>query len=110
MTTTAREVAVPATAPKTKTSALAIAGMWALVAVFFSVQNIVSAVSRGRPVSLLEAVVFEFLYWLPWALLTPVLLWLARRYRLSGPEWKKRLGVHAIAAVVIAVIQVTVSY
>ena len=44
------------------------------------------------------------LLWLAWAPLTPVIVWLARRYSLIGGVWKSSLFVHLPAFVLMSVI------
>jgi signal transduction histidine kinase len=44
------------------------------------------------------------LTWLAWAPLTPVMIWLARRYSLSGSEWKRSLVVHLPAFLLLSAI------
>jgi hypothetical protein len=43
---------------------------------------------------------------LEWALLTPVVLWLARRFRLTRRTWKRLLPLHLALAVLVDVVQV----
>jgi len=42
------------------------------------------------------------LTWLAWAPLTPVMIWLARRFSLVGEKWPRNLAVHLPAFVLIA--------
>lgn len=82
---------------------LLVAGIWAVVAAFFAAENAANHVLRGRPIPWFDAVALEFVYWVPWALLTPVLLWLVRGYRLDR-GWKERSAL-AGAGVPVAVVQ-----
>lgn len=83
--------------------ALAIAGIWTVVAAFFSAENVANHVLRGRPIPWFEAVLLEFVYWIPWALLTPVLLWLVRRFRIDR-GWRERAEM-AAAGLPVAIVQ-----
>ncbi|MBW3661241.1 MAG: sensor histidine kinase [Gemmatimonadetes bacterium] len=86
---------------------LLIVGIWALVAAFFAAENAANHVLRGRPIPWFDAVALELVYWVPWVLLTPVLLWLVRRYRLDR-GWRERSGL-AVAGVPVAVVQSVVA-
>lgn len=44
------------------------------------------------------------LTWLAWAPLTPVMIWLARRFSLVGEKWPRNLAVHLPAFVLIAAV------
>ena len=44
------------------------------------------------------------LIWLGWAPLTPVMIWLARRYSLIGGAWKSSLLVHLPAFLLISIV------
>lgn len=82
---------------------LVIVGAWALVAAFFAAGNVANRVLRGDPVSWLDTVGLEYVYWVPWVLLTPVLLWLVRRFRLDR-GWRERTAL-AAAGVPVAIAQ-----
>ena len=40
-------------------------------------------------------------YWYAWALLTPLVLWLARRFPLDRERWKRSLPVHVLAVLLV---------
>jgi two-component system, LytTR family, sensor kinase len=45
--------------------------------------------------------------WLLWALLTPLVLWLGRRYRLERANWRRGALIHLTASVAFALMQMT---
>ena len=75
---------------------------WTALAVFYAVTTSLTYASTGRPAnwsltfrrSLSE-------YWL-WALLTPVVVWLARRFPISGPRRWGHLALHLALGAVVA--------
>jgi signal transduction histidine kinase len=85
-------------------------GIWTLAAVFWSAQNIVRDVVTGRPIRWLQAVGFEFLYWTPFALLTPFLLFMVRRFRLEPGLLRRNLSFHMAGAVVFAFAQTLIAF
>ena len=86
-----------------------VAALWTLYALISAKQTVlVLAASEGedraRPM-------VEFLPWALstmwfWALLTPGIVWLARRFRIDRPRWGRRVAIHLAFAVAIAVIDV----
>ncbi|HEX9952879.1 MAG TPA: hypothetical protein VGB53_13985, partial [Rubricoccaceae bacterium] len=81
--------------PPRAAEALAVVGAWALV-------GAVSVVRRGLldPIPVTgHTVAVSVVEVGPWLLVTPVVLWLARRVPLRRERWAARVGVHAVAAV-----------
>src|SRR3982751_4221734 len=62
---------------------LRVVGAWAVVATIFVSQNIMRDVVRGRPIGWTSDLTGEVLYWVPWVLLTPALVAVARRWPLG---------------------------
>ena len=85
------------------------AAIWLGIALFFAGQNVLRRVVRDQELDLLVTVGFEILYWVPWLLLTPFLLWAARRYPLEGATWRRNIWPHLGAAVAVSVVQVVIS-
>jgi LytS/YehU family sensor histidine kinase len=87
-----------------------IAGVFTLLGLFSSVQAylVVSYYSdKPRPFS--EAVILNMGYWYAWALLVPIVLWLARRFPLDGRRWTRSLPVHLVAVVLVTFAHVCLS-
>jgi two-component system LytT family sensor kinase len=80
-------------------------GIWTLAALFWSAQNLVRSVVTGRPIDWVAAVGFEFLYWTPFVLLTPFLLYMVRRFRLEPGRLRRSLLLHGAGAVTFAFAQ-----
>jgi two-component system, LytTR family, sensor kinase len=86
--------------------ALLTVGAWTLIAATFIAQNVVNEVARGRPVSWEHHVYNEGVYWFAFALLTPLLVWLSRRFSLIAPPRTRALRVHLLASPAVAALQV----
>ena len=79
---------------------LIVVGVWLILGViwagpiYFEVQGMNHAAWR----------IFSWgiLLWLAWAPLTPVMIWLARRFSLVGEKWLRNLAVHLPAFVLIS--------
>jgi signal transduction histidine kinase len=66
---------------------------------------VVRSVVTGRPIDWLQAIGFEFLYWTPFALMTPFLLYMVRRFRPEPGRMRRSLLAHGVAALVFAFAQ-----
>jgi hypothetical protein len=72
--------------------------------------NFVLQEAQHRPVPLAALIQQNFPWWLTWALLVPVIFWLAEKYRLDERErFVSRLPIHFVAAAVLAGLHVAVS-
>jgi len=60
--------------------------------------------SEGMDIPLGRVFAWQMLGWIPWALLTPAVLWLGRRFPLERPKLARNLAVHAAACALIYVI------
>ena len=96
------------TAPLT-TRFLTWTAIWLGIALFFAGQNVLRRVLREQELDLLVTVGFEVLYWVPWLLLTPALLYAARSWPLEGATWRRNVWPHLAAAVAISVVQVLIA-
>ncbi len=85
-----------------------IFGGWTLFGVFFACQSIVNNSYFGR----LAAVGQTFVSWLScaylWALLTPPVIGLARRFPLERKTIRRNLAIHFAACLLLSVLQLTV--
>jgi two-component system LytT family sensor kinase len=82
------------------------AAIWMTFALVQVVQSFVLAQVTGRVWTLVSAVRGGFPWWISWMLLTPVIAALAERFLFSGGRHWRALGKHAIAGVVVALVQV----
>lgn len=83
---------------------------WAVVALVFSLQNVVGALASGDGVDWSWAVYHEVLYWAVWAALTPAILSWATRYRLgTDAGWRPWIA-HLGLAAVIAPLHIALAY
>jgi signal transduction histidine kinase len=83
--------------------ALAVWGGWTALALFFAVSASLTYRSTGRPANWTLSIERSLSEWWPWALLTPIVVLLARRYPLDRPFRWRHLAIHALAGTVIGV-------
>jgi len=79
-------------------------GVWTLVGLFFASQLYVYFARTEKAVGLLKSVAWQVLAAYVFALSTPLVLWLARRFPVERSNWRRRLAVHLLAGLALAVV------
>jgi signal transduction histidine kinase len=79
--------------------------LWSLFAVYMALQEHYNSVIMGQPMTWARTFRAEFLYAFLWALLTPLILWLADRFPADQRGWYRMAPVHAVACVALASVQ-----
>jgi two-component system, LytTR family, sensor kinase len=75
---------------------------WTALALFFAVSASLTYRSTGRPANWTLSIQRSLVEWWLWAALTPLIVWLARRYPLDG-RWPWRHGtIHVVSGTIIA--------
>src|ERR1700682_6291129 len=69
-------------------------GVWTIVAFFFATQVYMMYFREEKPVPFERALFVEGLACALWALVTPLVLWLARRFRIERNNWRRRVSFH----------------
>jgi len=73
-----------------------------LLGLFFAAQIYYSAASFHHSVSWGQALYWSFGDWYEWALLSPVIFWLCRRFRFDRQSWPKSLPVHLVGGLLLS--------
>jgi signal transduction histidine kinase len=76
---------------------------WTALALFFAISTSLTYLSTGRAANWTLSIERSLLEWWTWALLTPLVVWLARRYSLDHPWPWRAVLVHLVAGTIIAV-------
>lgn len=91
---------------------LLILGFWAVLGLMESGKVYVGQQLRGLPPGMPQgwtaALVGNMPWWLFWAVLTPVVFALARRFRLDGPRSARAAAAHVVLGTVISLLHLTV--
>jgi two-component sensor histidine kinase len=90
-------------------SALKWGGIWFAACLIFVSQNALRPIVRGQPVDWFIAFWVEVLYWIPWFVLTPLLLGAARRWPLGSGAPRSNLAWHLVFMVGFSLVQVAAS-
>lgn len=95
--------------PASNPPILPILGFWLGMGVIESLKAYVLWDWTDRPRSWSIAITGNMPWWLLWALLTPVVFAVARRFRLTGPGWARAAMAHVGIGLVISAIHVAVA-
>jgi two-component system, LytTR family, sensor kinase len=82
---------------------LAVWAGWTALALFFAVSTSLTYRSTGRPPYWSLTITRSLSEWWLWALLTPIVVALARWFPLHGGRRWRNAGIHAVAGIVIAI-------
>ena len=74
-----------------------------VVGLFFAAQMHYASAAFGRPVSWGQGLYWGLGDWYEWAILSPAIFWLARRFSFERGRWRGSLGVHIVAGLIVAV-------
>ncbi|MBI3262185.1 MAG: histidine kinase [Acidobacteria bacterium] len=85
-----------------------IVGAFTALGLLFTTQVWMDYAYAGRPLTWSRATAVALAGWYFWALLTPVVLFLGRRFRFDRRRWRGSLAVHLVASLVAALVGVVV--
>ena len=85
-------------------------GIWTLVGLFFTSQIYFTYIYTERPVPLSKALFSQLTTAYLGALITPLVLWLAGRFRIERQHWLRSLLIHVFASAAMAIILSAVHY
>lgn len=69
-------------------------GVWTIVALFFSTQSYLMYYAERQPIRYAQGFLFQASACYLWALATPLVLWLSRRFCIDRTNWLRRAGLH----------------
>jgi two-component system LytT family sensor kinase len=81
---------------------IAMTAGWTALALFFAVSASLTYKSTGRPANWTLSIQRSLVEWWLWAALTPLVVWLARRYPLDTRGPWRNASIHLIAGTIIA--------
>ena len=78
---------------------------WTALALLLAFSSALTYLTLGRPVSWWTTFARSLTEWWVWALLTPVVAWLADRFPIHGSHWRRSLTVHIGIGLVVAFVK-----
>ena len=86
----------PLTSPRSYQLVL-IFGFWSAIGLLYGGALLVETESERMGHSSARILLYQILYWNLWTCLTPLILWLGKRYPLEQSTWKRSLPVHLLS-------------
>ena len=78
-----------------------IFGIWTIVALFFSTQVYLMNYAEKQPIRYAQSFLWQASACYLWALATPLVLWLSRRYCIERSNWVRRVALHFLFSIVL---------
>jgi two-component system LytT family sensor kinase len=85
-------------------------GVWAIAALFFATQVYMMYLKEEKRIPFLRGFQLQGLSCAIWALATPLVLWLARRFRIERNSWRRTLPLHFGIGVALVSSMIVVDY
>ena len=89
-----------------KKRVLLFVSVWTLLGLFFASRSILIYSYAEQDFDWRLPLKLSLAEWYGWALLAPAIIWLARRFAFARESWKKSLGIHLAAGLLIATVKV----
>src|SRR5882672_1062237 len=74
---------------------------WTLVGLFFTSQILVSTAYMEKSIAINKAAFWQMSICYLWAFATPLVFWLARRFRIERQNWLARVALHAVVGLLL---------
>ncbi|UCD23857.1 MAG: histidine kinase [Gemmatimonadota bacterium] len=84
--------------------ALQLLGIATFLGVFSASQQYIMLSLQGEKMPLIGVIIFAMPFWLLWAALTPLVVWLARRIPLVRTHWVSKVAAHVAIASILALL------
>ena len=79
---------------------------WTALALFFGTSLWLNYIARGQPAHFVPSLLVALSEWWIWALLTPAVIWLTRRWPIARPRLARRVLLHLAAGIGAAALKV----
>jgi signal transduction histidine kinase len=80
-------------------------GCWTTLALIFATQSYLYLASRGERAPWRAVLLWGLSEWYTVAVLSPLIFWVARRFRIERDNWRRAVPVHLAAGLVFAILQ-----
>lgn len=84
---------------------LAIFGVWTLFALFFTSQGFLQYQVLKVPIPFWQVLMWQLFSGYIWFALTPLILWLAKKFPLESGKWLQNIPLHLIFSLLVSVFQ-----
>ncbi len=84
---------------------VAIWGVWTLSAMFFTSQVTLQSQVYPNPTPFWRVLMWQLFSGYVWFAISPLILWLGRRFTFEDGAWKTSVPIHLVASILIAIVQ-----
>lgn len=83
---------------------------WTLLGLFAATRLKLSYFYSGQPITWRSALILALTDWYVWAALSPLIIWLARRFPLEPQSWRRGLLIQLPAGVFLSIFKMTLEF
>ena len=87
-----------------------ILGFYALIAFFFMSGKLILSIWAGKSADLTTELYWNLIRWVPWALFTPVIVALVRRFPMHTSRWPWHIPLHLVFALILNMLHTVIYY
>jgi two-component system LytT family sensor kinase len=84
-----------------------VLGIWIFVGLYFSVQVYLQQSNENQSISIGRALYNGLVFWIMWAFFSPLIIWLARNYRVTREQWLDSMLFHIPTGVIFSLLHLT---
>ncbi|HYE64850.1 MAG TPA: hypothetical protein VD966_04670, partial [Pyrinomonadaceae bacterium] len=85
-------------------------GVWTIIGLVFTIQFYFAAFRSERPIEFFRALYVQMSWSYVWALATPLILWLARRFPIERNKWPRNLLIHLLTSTLLVFVAVGLAH
>jgi signal transduction histidine kinase len=82
--------------------------VWTIVGFYFTSQSALQSQISGNPISFWRVLSWQLFSGYVWFALSPVILWLGRKFPFENGKWKSSVPVHLLASILVALFQLAI--
>jgi hypothetical protein len=82
--------------------------VWTIVGFYFTSQTALQSQISGNPISFWRVLSWQLFSGYVWFALSPVILWLGRKFPFENGKWKTSIPIHLAASVIVALFQLAI--
>src|SRR5258708_8148321 len=84
-----------------------VLGIWIFVGLYFSVQVYLQQSNENQGISIGRAFYNGLVFWILWAIFSPLIIWLARNFRVTREQWLDSMLFHIPTGVIFSLLHLT---
>ena len=86
-----------------------VLGIWIFVGLYFSIQVYLQQAYENQGISIGRALYNGLVFWILWAVFSPLIIWLARNFRVTREQWLDSLLFHIPTGVIFSLLHLALT-